>query len=43
VLAVYDGAKVDVTAKGLSIQPSLPAVPATKTFLQGTARLVLAK
>ena len=43
VLAVYDGAKVDVTAKGLSIQPSLPAVPATKSYLQGAARLVLAK
>lgn len=43
VLAVYDGAKVDVSARGLTIHPSLPAVPATKSYLQGQARLVLAK
>jgi hypothetical protein len=43
VLAVYDGARVDITAKGLSIQPSLPAVPASKAYLQGAAKLVLAR
>jgi hypothetical protein len=43
VLTVYDGARVDVSAKGLTIQPSLPAVPASRSFMQGPARLMIAK
>lgn len=41
VLAVYDGAKVEVSAKGLLISPSCPAVPRTRAFFQGGAALSL--
>ncbi|MBI1778540.1 MAG: plasmid replication protein [Proteobacteria bacterium] len=43
VLTVYDGARVEVSLKGLTVYPSLPAVPASKSYLQGAARLLLAK
>jgi hypothetical protein len=43
VLTVYDGARVEISAKGLTIHPSLPAVPASRSFMQGPARLLIAK
>src|SRR5258708_11152432 len=43
VLTVYDGARVEVSAKGLTAYPSLPAVPTSRSYLQGPARVLLAK
>ena len=41
VLAVYDGARVDVTGRGLTIHPSIPAVPTSKAYFQGQGRVTL--
>lgn len=42
VLAVYDGARAEISPRGLIVHPSPPAVPTTKIFVNGLASVTKA-